>query len=96
MFSRFGGGMMGGYGYGGGYGGGFCGGFGGGIGWMGMALHALVWIAVIVAGVYLFRRWSHHGCCTKKNNALDVLNDRFARGEISSEEYQQRKRDLLS
>jgi len=98
MMGGFGGEMMGGYGhgFGGGYGG--LGGFGGGFGWagiIGMALQSLFWIALIVAAVYLIRRWSH-GHRMTHNSAVNILDDRFARGEITSEEYKKMKKDLLS
>ncbi len=48
----------------------------------------LFWIAVIVTVAFLFRRgrWGHwHG-----GSGEAVLAERFARGEITEEEYRQR------
>ncbi len=75
-----------------------CGDFGvgyGGIGFFPMALHALFWIVLIAVGIYLFRRWSavHNKA---SNNALRILDERFVRGEITTEEYKQIKQGLLS
>jgi uncharacterized membrane protein len=72
--------------------------FGGGFSWMGfipMALHALICIALIVAGIYLFRHWL---AVHKKssNNALRILDERVVRGEITTEEYKEIKKHLLS
>ena len=80
--------MMGGWGY-------------GGYGMMGMAgigMNLILGIAVILLGIYLFRRnTSHvHNTVLGKNPAMDILRERYARGEMDSEEYQVRKRDLES
>lgn len=90
---RFGGMMSG---WGPGYG---VNGFGGGYWWTGlvaMALQALFWIALIAIGVYLFRRSAGYGHRQVHNSALDILNERFARGEITSEEYKRMKQGLLA
>lgn len=97
----FGGGMMGGYGYG------YGPGIGGGFGWMGiigMAVNVLIWIGIIVLVVYLIRRltggqFHAHNVASAGNSsssALNILNERFARGEITADEYKQMKQELLS
>lgn len=72
----------------------------GGFWWMGlvgMAVQLIFWIIIISLGIFLFRRYSprpsnsSHGF----NNALNLLQERYARGEIDSDEYQRRKADLL-
>ena len=46
-----------------------------------------------------YRHWEH-GRYTKDNkyseSALEILNKRYASGEISKEEYERMKRDILS
>ncbi|MBC2728396.1 SHOCT domain-containing protein [Desulfosporosinus sp.] len=85
--------MMGGWGYGG-YG-------SGGYGMMGMAgmgMHLIFLIGIIILGIYLFRRntsYTHNGG-GGKHAAIDILRERYARGEIDSAEYQSRKLDLES
>ena len=99
------GGMMQGYGYGGmmggrGYGG-VAHGFNGCAGGIGM-FHALfLVIGLAVLGYCLFRR--HQGksiCCRPTENVqedtLEILKLRYAKGEISQEEFQRTKNDLLS
>ncbi|AFM42817.1 putative membrane protein [Desulfosporosinus acidiphilus SJ4] len=79
----------GGYGYGG-YG-------GGGYGWMGMIMPLIFGIGIILLGIYLFRRNTsqvHTGGLGRHNSGLDILRERYARGEIDSAEYQIRKQDL--
>jgi len=85
--------MMGGYGYGG------YAGMGGGYGWMGMIMPMLFVIGIVLLGVYLFRRNSSQVQANgpgKQNSGLDILRERYARGEIDAEDYQSRKKDLES
>ena len=73
------------------------GGYGGGYGWMGMMMPMIFVIGIILLGMYLFRRNSsqvHTNGHGKQNSGLDILHERYARGEIDSTEYQSRKQDL--
>ena len=81
--------MMGGWGYGG-YG-------SGGYGMMGIGM-IIFWIGIILLGIYLFRRNAPHihSGGQGKHSSMDILRERYARGEIDSAEYQSRKRDLES
>jgi len=60
---------------------------------------ALFWLALIVVVVTLIR-WSTNSTKTetshleKKNTAVDILKERFARGEIDKQEYEQAKKIL--
>jgi putative membrane protein len=80
--------MMGGYGMGG-YGMGF--GFGG--------IFMILWWVLIIAGIVVLVKWLvgsrwPGGHDTTENKALDILKERYARGEIDEQEFQKRKRDL--
>lgn len=66
-----------------------------GFGWV---LMLLFWIAVI-AGILALSNWFFAGFSRPKKDgpsrsARDILDERFARGEIGHEEYEQRKRTL--
>ena len=52
----------------------------------------LLWLAVIVTVVWLFkrRRWSGGPPENGGDRARSILAERYARGEISSEEYRER------
>ena len=58
-----------------------------------------VLIILVVVAYYMFNS-SHAGgsCCTnhqfQAHNPIDILNDRYARGEINREEYLERKQAL--
>ena len=79
--------MMGGWGYG-------AGGFGSSYGWLGLLVQALFLLALITLGVYLFRRWSSPSVRPATTSALDILQGRFARGEITIDEYNRMKKEL--
>jgi putative membrane protein len=66
--------------------------FGMGGGWFGMGLWWLVIIAVVVWLSWFARRGRETS--PHSESALDVLNKRYARGEIGREEYEQKKRDI--
>jgi putative membrane protein len=70
-----------------------------GMGWLGMILMMAFWIAVIV-GIFFLIKWFARstGSSPRKGNqedsALEILNKRYARGEIKKEEFEEKKKDL--
>jgi putative membrane protein len=70
-------------------------GFGGG--WM-----MVFWWALIIVAIIALVRWgitlSPQSTSNRQNNrdALDILKERYARGEIDKEEFEEKKKDLLS
>lgn len=78
--------------------------YGGDWGWghmvFGSVMMLLFW-GVVIVGIVLVVRWLSggppHGSTSApaKNRALEILQERFARGEIDEDEYEKRKR-LLS
>ena len=84
-----------------GYGPHMMGGGGGGYGMIFGPLFMILMLAVVVAVVVLLVRWlggpwhgpgSHH--VSPGRTPLDILKERFARGEIDKEEFEERKRVL--
>ena len=72
-----------------------------GDGWGGMILGPLmmiVFLAAVVVLVMVAIRWlgaaGHPAAPAGRTGALDVLKDRFARGEIDKDEYEERRRIL--
>jgi len=71
--------------------------FMGGFGWIGLILMILFWSLIIWAIVALIRSVS------SKNNhyensdheAIRIIKERYARGEINKKEFDEKKRDLL-
>ena len=69
---------------------------GGWLGWLGPILMVVFWAAVIVGIVFLIRWLILRSSLPEKHeSALDILKRRYAGGEISREEYEQMKKDLL-
>lgn len=70
--------------------------------WGGPMLGGLImlifWVAVIFFIIWLMRGGKshfHHGCNGDKNkDALDILKERYAKGEINKEEFETKKKDL--
>ena len=68
-----------------------------GAGGMVMMLMMLVFWGLVIAGVVLGIRWlSRQGREERSDRALDILRERYARGEINKEEFEARRRDLDS
>lgn len=69
-------------------------------GFMMMFMMVLFW-GLIIAGIVFAVRALTGGSIAgpaqeSKNRALDILQERYARGEISTEEYEEHKRQLAS
>jgi len=71
-------------------------GWGPGFGWLFMIL---IWLLIIV-GIVAIVKWiasaSSGAQASQKRTALDILMERYARGEIEQAEFEKKKRDLES
>jgi putative membrane protein len=64
--------------------------------WM-MLLPALFLVALVVGGIVLVRRlWSPDNASGGERSALRILEERYARGEIDQDEFNERREDLRS
>lgn len=89
--SGYGPGMMGGN-WSGGYGPGMMGwGIGG---FLGPVVMGLFWILVIMGIVYAVRYFTGPPRGTQEESPLDIAKKRYAKGEISKEEFEKLKEDL--
>jgi putative membrane protein len=62
---------------------------------IGMMLMMLVFWGLVIVGLVLGLRWLvAQGSELRSNAALEILRQRYARGEIDKEEFEARKRDL--
>lgn len=71
-----------------------CAGWMMGLGWIFMVL---VWVLIVV-GIIALIRWlgitSSNRNEAQQKTPLQIIQERYARGEIEQEEYEQKRRDL--
>ncbi len=66
-------------------------------GLFGGLLTLIFWIVVIIVIIKLIKHFRHGGKWSEswgKRSALTILRERYARGEINKEEFEERKREL--
>ena len=64
---------------------------------LGMMLLMLLFWVVVIAGLVLGIRWVlRPGAEPRPDSALEILRQRYARGEMGKEEFEAKKRDLTS
>ena len=65
----------------------------------GWGFGVIFWIIVFVLGIWAFTqllRSPDRGPRERRSSALDILEERYARGEIGRDEYLQKKQDMRS
>ncbi|MEX2415757.1 MAG: SHOCT domain-containing protein [Paenibacillaceae bacterium] len=62
--------------------------------WFGMLIPFILIVGIILLIIYLLKRDDATGRKSTKNGAEAILAERFARGEIAQEEYEQMKEVL--
>lgn len=76
-------------------------GWGAGSGWglLGM-VPMVLWWAIVILGIVLLAKWLLTSRSAVGDDpgrrALDILAERYARGEIDKDEFEKRRRDLLA
>lgn len=71
--------------------------FGDGMGWwiiFGSLFMIIFWGGLIALIVWTMTKQNRRGETTQKHSLLDVVRERYAKGEISREEFEQLKKDL--
>jgi len=63
-------------------------------GWFGMMIIPIILIGIVVFIVYKPLQNNNIKDIGARDNSLDILNERFARGEINEDEYKHKK-DLI-
>ena len=71
-----------------------------GMGWFGMIFMLVFWVLVILGLIFLIK-WliqntrKDAGTSNGGSKALDILKERYARGEIEKEEFEEKKKALM-
>lgn len=68
-------------------------GSGSSFGWIFMIL----WWVLVIAGTVALVKWvisAYRGSPTREQDASKMLKERYARGEIDKEEFEQKRRDI--
>jgi putative membrane protein len=70
-----------------------------GMGWFSPII-MLIFSIVVIAAIFFLIRWlvrstRESSPLKTDNSALDILEKRYARGEINKEEYEEKKKDLI-
>jgi len=69
---------------------------------LGFVFQALFWGLIVLLIVRLFKHGSYSHCCqhedaeeeTAGDKSLDIVRERYAKGEIDKKEFEQLKKDL--
>ena len=62
-----------------------------GWGWIGLGMvHMLLFWALVILGIVALTRWLSGGPA----RGIDILKARYARGELTKEQFEQMKRDI--
>ncbi len=62
--------------------------------WLGPIAMVVFWGLVVTGIVMLILYLARGSRSAQSGTALSILNERYARGEISKEEYEQKRKDL--
>jgi len=61
-----------------------------------LILVILPWVGILFFKLYLILRNEKSPQISASKNALQILDERYVKGEITKEEYEQKKKDLKS
>ena len=69
-----------------------------GWGWPGFFLGPffmiIFWIIIAIIVILLFRNYGERSNAKTESSAMDILKERYAKGEINKKEYEEKKRDI--
>ena len=54
------------------------------------------WVLIVLLVVWAVREFSGKSAASSNSSALDILQERYAKGEIDKKEFEEKKKDLIS
>jgi len=57
-------------------------------------LWLIIWVIIALLVIRMIRRHDSTGCHKNANDPLDIVKERYAKGEINKEHFEQLKKDL--
>jgi putative membrane protein len=65
-------------------------------GFWGNGFMMIIWLIFIIVGVVILMKWltEKSSSSLKEESALDILKKRYARGEITREQFENMKKDI--
>jgi len=66
-----------------------------GFGSGGVLMGLLIIVIIVVVAYFIFKRRGAFGSTSTAETPLEILKKRYAKGEISEEEYEKMKKNLL-
>lgn len=67
---------------------------GGWLGWVGMVIWWVVVVWLVVSAIRWFGSRTDGGALPRGKSALDILKERYAKGEIEKKEYEEKRKVL--
>ena len=69
------------------------------VGWLWMVMMGVFWVALIIAVIFLIRwlllsKGDRDSEVLREESPLEILNKRYAKGEIDKQEFVEKKKDL--
>lgn len=61
---------------------------------LGLITHIAILALLVFAAIYFYKNALHNSSQTKQNTALEILQSRFAKGELTAQEFQEMKKQL--
>ncbi len=56
----------------------------------------IFWILILIGLILLIKYlWEHGGAKAEHESALEILKKKYAKGEISKEEFEEKKKDIV-